>query len=815
MAKSCTVLMLDDSQRQFPISSNLMGAELFSMVASQYGLREKIYFGLSYVASNNDHDHMQEYEEWLDLNRSVKDQFSRFKAIPLLTFAVRFYIPDVRLLKELATQRLFFLHALRLVSSGRIECNNQAMELAALALQITQGDFIDESATRHHLDAKKLISDEVLVAEGSSLEACARKVSATYQTLIGMDAATAILAFMTIAQSLPQYGIHFYNVKDAKGVPWALGVHNNGINEYLFSDRVTPRNTCAWTDVVNISFNKNKFLLELESDQQERPHSVTGNGSSSRDKGSRWARRKRARSSGTSSGKNTVTKGWTTPSAEYAKTLLTAAVEQHKYHLRATREQDRVMLAPLAQRSNSIAVDTFSSSRSSDSLAPRSRAASNSAVDKILAKVREQSSNSLASQPTILEEVELVNEPREAADELDRLEKRHKQLQNELERQINKLEKLEEEERDWLAAARTQSLRRPQSVSPRRARRASAIASALSPLSEGGMNDFDFTLTGLNDMVDTSISKSRRQSQLMFAYDEDDEDILPLRLAMDDPGCLPLRLSISDDPPTAMNSLLEQAHVNNTSDFSLRVAALATPEPEEEQVLRNMPASNENSLSDLLNDDELRALVKRINDEGQEEEGQESADVDANGSGDDSTTTADGNADNEPIAAEEASAIATADPSNADASAVQDTNTQATVDSNTPDSQDGGEISESKPLNGVSSDTTNDKMDTVSQGAANAVRGGDEQEQPTTGEDAPDKQEINGSTITTAQTMEATSHDPIANGNAKSLSTSRDDDDDDDDIDLDEFDDVMLPDESSLSPTKTTGRFVGGSESSV
>jgi hypothetical protein len=84
----------------------------------------------------------------------------------------------------------------------------------------------------------------VLVAEGSSLEACAQKVSNSYKTLIGLDTGSAILSFMAITQSLPQYGIHYFNVKDTKGVPWVLGIHHEGINEYLFSDRVGPRKVC-------------------------------------------------------------------------------------------------------------------------------------------------------------------------------------------------------------------------------------------------------------------------------------------------------------------------------------------------------------------------------------------------------------------------------------------------------------------------------------------------------------------------------------------------------------------------------------------
>lgn len=114
-------------------------------------------------------------------------------------------------------------------------CNNTHSSKAI------EGDFISESATRHHLDAKKLIPDEVLVAQGSSLETCASKVSAEYETLKGMDQASAILTFMTIAQTLPQYGMHFFQVKDKSGVPWLLGVSPRGIGQFYFSNPNTPR----------------------------------------------------------------------------------------------------------------------------------------------------------------------------------------------------------------------------------------------------------------------------------------------------------------------------------------------------------------------------------------------------------------------------------------------------------------------------------------------------------------------------------------------------------------------------------------------
>jgi len=76
--------------------------------------------------------------------------------------AIRHYIPDCSGLKELTTQRLFFLQTLRNVANGRIECTSkQAVALAALALQALEGDFVSESVARHHIDERKLIPDGV------------------------------------------------------------------------------------------------------------------------------------------------------------------------------------------------------------------------------------------------------------------------------------------------------------------------------------------------------------------------------------------------------------------------------------------------------------------------------------------------------------------------------------------------------------------------------------------------------------------------------------------------------------------------------
>ena len=46
---------------------------------------------------------------------------------------------------------------------------------------------------------------------------------------------------MTIVESLPTYGIHYYEVKDKAGIPWWLGLSYKGISQYDYNDKKVPR----------------------------------------------------------------------------------------------------------------------------------------------------------------------------------------------------------------------------------------------------------------------------------------------------------------------------------------------------------------------------------------------------------------------------------------------------------------------------------------------------------------------------------------------------------------------------------------------
>lgn len=68
---------------------------------------------------------------------------------------------------------------------------------------------------------------------------------------------------MTAVESLPTYGIHYYEVKDKNGIPWWLGLSYKGIGQYDYADKSTPRKVFQWKQLENLYFRDRKFSIEV------------------------------------------------------------------------------------------------------------------------------------------------------------------------------------------------------------------------------------------------------------------------------------------------------------------------------------------------------------------------------------------------------------------------------------------------------------------------------------------------------------------------------------------------------------------------
>ncbi|XP_076875018.1 FERM domain-containing protein 4B isoform X2 [Brachyhypopomus gauderio] len=253
----CQVHLLDDRKLELLVQPKLLSRELLDLVSSHFNLKEKEYFSFSYV------DDVGQCR-WLQLDRRVLEHDFSKKTGPIpLSFRVRFYIENISMLKEHTTVELFFLNAKTAIYNGDIEVESELVfKLAAHTLQEAKGDYTSDENTR--VDLKKLPTLPTRVLkEHPSLAYCEERVIEQYKHLKGISRGQAIVQYLTIVESLPTYGVHYYEVKDKQGIPWWLGISYKGIGQYDKQDKVKPRKLFQWKQLENLYFREKKFAVEV------------------------------------------------------------------------------------------------------------------------------------------------------------------------------------------------------------------------------------------------------------------------------------------------------------------------------------------------------------------------------------------------------------------------------------------------------------------------------------------------------------------------------------------------------------------------
>ncbi|XP_060775216.1 FERM domain-containing protein 4B isoform X3 [Neoarius graeffei] len=309
--RQCQVLLLDDRQLELLVQPKLLSRDLLDMVSSHFSLKEKEYFGISYTDTNGQ-------TSWLQLNRRVLDHNFSKKTGPLeLKFHVRFYIESIKFLKDTTTVELFYWNAKSSVYNGAVELESEKVfKLAAFVLQEAKGDYTsDESATS---DLKKLpVFPTAVLKEHPSLAYCEDRVIEHYKTLKGVTRGKAITQYLLLVESLPSYGVHYYEVKDKQEIPWWLGIGYKGIAQYDHQDKLKPRKVFHWKQLENLYFREKKFAVEV-NDPSRRASSKSTFGQSGQAIHTWYA------------------------SHSLIKTIWTMAISQHQFYLDCKQSRSKI-----------------------------------------------------------------------------------------------------------------------------------------------------------------------------------------------------------------------------------------------------------------------------------------------------------------------------------------------------------------------------------------------------------------------------------------------------------------------------------------
>ncbi|MBN3286582.1 FRM4A protein, partial [Polyodon spathula] len=255
--RRCQVHLLDDRKLELLVQPKLLAKDLLDLVASHFNLKEKEYFGISYTDETG-------HFSWLQLDRRVLEHDFPKKSGPVtLYFCVRFYIESISYLKDNATIELFFLNAKSCIYKELIEVDSEVVfELASYILQEAKGDHISIEVTRADLKKLPALPTQAL-KEHPSLAYCEDRVVEHYKKLSGQSRGQAIVNYMSIVESVPTYGVHYYAVKDKQGIPWWLGLSYKGIFQYDHHDKVKPRKVFQWRQLENLYFREKKFSVEV------------------------------------------------------------------------------------------------------------------------------------------------------------------------------------------------------------------------------------------------------------------------------------------------------------------------------------------------------------------------------------------------------------------------------------------------------------------------------------------------------------------------------------------------------------------------
>ncbi|XP_001368719.1 FERM domain-containing protein 4A isoform X1 [Monodelphis domestica] len=255
--RRCQVHLLDDRKLELLVQPKLLAKELLDLVASHFNLKEKEYFGIAFTDETG-------HLNWLQLDRRVLEHDFPKKSGPVvLYFCVRFYIESISYLKDNATIELFFLNAKSCIYKELIEVDSEVVfELASYILQEAKGDFSSNEIVRSDLKKLPALPTQAL-KEHPSLAYCEDRVIEHYKKLNGQTRGQAIVNYMSIVESLPTYGVHYYAVKDKQGIPWWLGLSYKGIFQYDYHDKVKPRKIFQWRQLENLYFREKKFSVEV------------------------------------------------------------------------------------------------------------------------------------------------------------------------------------------------------------------------------------------------------------------------------------------------------------------------------------------------------------------------------------------------------------------------------------------------------------------------------------------------------------------------------------------------------------------------
>lgn len=267
------IILLDGSQLDFYITPEILTSDLLDMVASYLTLRDKEYFGISYMDATN-------HRNWLQLDKKVLDHdLPKKNNLLVLYFRVKFYLESIALTKDKTAAELFYLQAKLSVFQNEIEISNDLIfELTALVIQSHHGDYKNDADTLKIFKSQTILPKSFLLSPSSVQKE--RRIIAYYKKCTSMNRGQCIVNYLSIIEKLNNYGVHYYEVKDKLNSKWYLGISFRGIGLYEITNKITPKKLFLWSKLENLYYRDRKFSIEVHENNLNQVKENTANDNS-------------------------------------------------------------------------------------------------------------------------------------------------------------------------------------------------------------------------------------------------------------------------------------------------------------------------------------------------------------------------------------------------------------------------------------------------------------------------------------------------------------------------------------------------------
>ncbi|KAM3594486.1 uncharacterized protein V6R79_008817 [Siganus canaliculatus] len=201
---------------------------------------------------------------WLNPDKKVMAQSMKKESPLQFKLRAKFYPEDVteELIQDV-TRKLFFLQVKEGILSEEIYCPPEtAVLLASYAVQAKYGDFDKAVNQSGYLSSERLLPKRVLEQHNLSKDQWEQRIQIWHEEHGSTLKEDAMLEYLKIAQDLEMYGVNYFEIRNKKGTELYLGVDALGLNVYERSDRLTPKIGFPWSEIRNISFDNKKFIIK-------------------------------------------------------------------------------------------------------------------------------------------------------------------------------------------------------------------------------------------------------------------------------------------------------------------------------------------------------------------------------------------------------------------------------------------------------------------------------------------------------------------------------------------------------------------------